>query len=134
MALTRTFQGNTRSRACWLISKDADPANTVSITNADLQAALPVGTHIGNLVRLAAADAAAARMLLLGQGVDIPAQAGGAASRLIGRVTPVGRTGVASALMVDASAAANLAQLDLVCLADANISTWLLFIDVLDPA
>lgn len=130
MALTATFQGNSRSRACWLLDQDGAAGTTVTINNAALQAALPVGTHIGNLVRRAAADAAAARMLLLGQAVDTPPQAGNAA-RLVGRVTVVGRTGAASAVMVDASAAANLAQLDLV--APAAAATWLLFIDVLDP-
>jgi len=129
--LTAVFQGNTRNRACWLVAQDGGAGTTATITNAALVAALPVGTHIGNLVRRAAVDAAAARMLLLGQGVDIPPQAGGA-SRLVGRVTPVGRTGAASALMVDASAAANLAQLDLV--APAAAADWLLFIDVLNPA
>lgn len=129
MALTASLPGNTPHSVCFVLIQDGAAGTTLTLTNADLIAAAPAGTPVGDMLRRAVASSAEAQRIMQSIQIQMPPNT----DRLVGRCTiqslSAGGGLVPGNVAVSANEAAGLIQLLLASTAAAN--QWLLYIDVL---
>ncbi len=124
MAVTAAVTGNTPNSLSFIIDQDGAAGTTWTISNAILAAAAAAGTPIGELVRRATANQAAAQRVLQGIGVSQPPDT----DKYLGKISLLQLSGaVAANPTVLANAAASLPVIDIV--APAAVGTWLLRIE-----